>query len=100
VYRKSQPAAVRRGVLALLQIAMGLFLLAAAVPETEPQAAVPRADPGPDFNRDGFADLAVGIPYEDDGAVEDAGAVQVIYGSRSGLNDKTPLDDLFLTQSD
>jgi hypothetical protein len=100
VYRKSQPAAVRRGVLALLQIAMGLFLLAAAVPETEPQAAVPRADPGPDFNRDGFADLAVGIPYEDDGAVEDAGAVQVIYGSRSGLNGKTPLDDLFLTQSD
>jgi FG-GAP repeat len=38
-----------------------------------------------DFNGDGFADLAVGVPREDVGAVMDAGAVQVIYGSASGL---------------
>jgi hypothetical protein len=38
-----------------------------------------------DFNGDGFADLAVGVPDEDVGAVADAGAVTVIYGSASGL---------------
>src|SRR4051794_4697788 len=35
---------------------------------------------GPDFNHDGFDDLAVGVPGEDIGTVADAGAVNVIYG--------------------
>ncbi len=43
-----------------------------------------------DFDGDGFDDLAVGIPGEDRevaaGAIVDAGAVQVIYGSRHGLS--------------
>ena len=39
-----------------------------------------------DFNHDGIADLAVGVPYEDVGAVQDAGVVHVIYGSASGLS--------------
>jgi hypothetical protein len=38
-----------------------------------------------DFNNDGFADLAVGVPLEDIGAVPDAGAVNVLYGSAGGL---------------
>lgn len=38
-----------------------------------------------DFNGDGRADLAVGIPYEDNGSTEDTGAVHVFYGSSSGL---------------
>jgi hypothetical protein len=38
-----------------------------------------------DFNRDGFADLAIGVPEEDVGSVVDAGAVNVLYGSTSGL---------------
>lgn len=39
-----------------------------------------------DFNGDGFADLAIGIPLENDiGGSRDAGAVQVLYGSPSGL---------------
>jgi hypothetical protein len=37
-----------------------------------------------DFNGDDFDDLAVGIPYEDFGST-DAGAVQIHYGSASGL---------------
>ncbi|HXG20287.1 MAG TPA: FG-GAP repeat protein [Methylomirabilota bacterium] len=37
-----------------------------------------------DFNGDGFADLAVGIPDEDIGSGEDAGAVVIIYGSGGG----------------
>ena len=33
-----------------------------------------------DFNGDGFADLAIGVPGEDIGSVASAGAVNVIYG--------------------
>lgn len=38
-----------------------------------------------DFNGDGYADLVIGIPGEDTAEVTDAGAVNVIYGRRSGL---------------
>jgi disulfide bond formation protein DsbB len=38
-----------------------------------------------DFDGDGFADLAVGMRFEDVGAIPDAGAVQVLYGSAKGL---------------
>jgi hypothetical protein len=38
-----------------------------------------------DFDNDGFDDLAVGVPGEDVGAATDAGAVNVLYGSASGL---------------
>jgi FG-GAP repeat len=38
-----------------------------------------------DFNHDGFADLAVGAPYEAVGSVFAAGAVSVLYGSPAGL---------------
>src|SRR6185503_11402125 len=38
-----------------------------------------------DFNHDGFADLAVGAPFEDLGGLADGGAVNVVYGSSTGL---------------
>jgi hypothetical protein len=38
-----------------------------------------------DFNGDGYMDLAIGVPGEDVGAIVDAGAVNVIYGSGFGL---------------
>ncbi len=38
-----------------------------------------------DFDGDGRDDLAIGSPGEDDGAIRDAGAVNVIYGAASGL---------------
>jgi hypothetical protein len=38
-----------------------------------------------DFNNDGFADLAIGVPAEDVGSVIDAGAVNVLYGTATGL---------------
>jgi hypothetical protein len=39
-----------------------------------------------DFDRDGYADLAVGVEWEDVGSVVDAGAVNVLYGSGSGIS--------------
>ncbi len=38
-----------------------------------------------DFDGDGFDDLAIGAPGEGIGAKADAGAVNVLYGSASGL---------------
>ena len=38
-----------------------------------------------DFNNDGFADLAIGAPFEDVGSVLDAGAINVLYGSANRL---------------
>jgi len=38
-----------------------------------------------DFNGDGRSDLAIGAPFEDVDGTADAGAVNVLYGSSSGL---------------
>ncbi len=38
-----------------------------------------------DFNGDGFHDLAVGVPREDDFGLADVGAVNVLYGAGIGL---------------
>jgi FG-GAP repeat len=39
-----------------------------------------------DFNGDGFTDIAVGVPFESVGAVQDAGGVNVLYGTSGGLS--------------
>jgi hypothetical protein len=41
---------------------------------------------GGDFNQDGFAELAVGVPREDVGGILNAGAVNVLHGSAGGLS--------------
>lgn len=38
-----------------------------------------------DFNRDGYDDLAVGVPFEDQGPLSNAGMIHVIWGSSGGL---------------
>jgi FG-GAP repeat protein len=38
-----------------------------------------------DFDNDGFADLAVGVPLEAIGSIRGAGAVNILYGSANGL---------------
>jgi hypothetical protein len=50
-------------------------------PYAQPAAGSLQAD----FNHDGFVDLAVGVPGEDIGAIQGAGAVNVVYGSSDGL---------------
>ncbi len=69
----------------------GLFLVMGMSPALAPldagiAVAADRAAAIPfDFDGDGFADLAVGIPDEDLRGKVDPGAVQVLYGSQSGV---------------
>lgn len=51
-----------------------------------------------DFNRDGFSDLAIGVPGEAIGPKRAAGAVNIIYGSPSGLSPTAVLPDQFWSQ--
>jgi FG-GAP repeat len=71
---------------------LGLALLLFPVPAA---AARPAAVPS-DFNGDGYADLAVGVPGESINSTgSHAGAVNVLYGSSSGL---TASGDQFWSQ--
>ena len=50
-----------------------------------------------DFNADGLADLAVGVPFEDQDGINAVGGVNIIYASATGLSATA---DLFLDQTD
>jgi len=52
----------------------------------EPDDEFGRALTAGDFNNNGSADLAVGVPFEDIGAIRDAGVVNLLYGSAGGLS--------------
>jgi hypothetical protein len=74
-------------MMAVLVPAVLLASLLAAWPAAAAPGPAARAEQAArvDFNDDGFTDLAVGAPLEDIGAAADAGAVNVLYGSASGL---------------
>jgi hypothetical protein len=77
--------AMRRSALLVL-----LFLLAAVVGVASPAlaqsapsaAALSASNAGGDFDNDGFADLAIGVPGENNSA----GAINVLYGTGGGLS--------------
>jgi hypothetical protein len=52
-----------------------------------PAGATPIVSGSSDFNGDGYGDLAIGSYGEDIGTNNDAGSVNVIYGTSSGLDD-------------
>lgn len=52
-----------------------------------------------DFNNDGYDDLAVGIDEEDIGSIANAGAVNIIYGSLSGLSATVTPDSIWFQDS-
>jgi hypothetical protein len=49
-------------------------------------AAPPPAAPRADFDNDGYADLAVGVEWEDVETIDNAGAVNILYGSYTGIS--------------
>jgi hypothetical protein len=51
---------------------------------SQPTAVQEAAGVRADFNQDGFADLAVGAPFEDVGSTPEAGTITVLYGTASG----------------
>ena len=70
----------------LRQTASVLLLLSAStLALTQAAAADPLVAAGCDFNNDGFEDLALGVPGENIGNVANAGAVNIIYGTATGL---------------
>ena len=89
----------RSAVLPVIAAAGLLLVLPTAVPGNALRAAGSGTDVGPDFNADGYADLAVGVPGETVNGAESAGAVQVIYGTSHGLDGDAPIDDQFWNQN-
>ena len=78
----------------------GCLLLTVLLPATPAlatdAAAAASGGGGGDFNGDGVADLAVGVPGEDVDGIQDAGAVNVLYGSATGI---TATGDQLFTQA-
>jgi hypothetical protein len=67
---------------ALLPILLALWPVLPAVALPPRESAAPAAD----FNADGYADLAVGVPSESVDGQDQAGAVNVLYGMERGLS--------------
>jgi hypothetical protein len=61
-------------------------VVALALPSGGRATVMQVAQPVPDFNHDGFGDLAVGAPGEDVGRRSDAGAISVLYGRATGMS--------------
>jgi hypothetical protein len=83
-----------------LLLVIALCLASSFVP-TMGAGGSPAAPPGlrSDFNGDGIADLAMGTPGADEAGVQEAGAVNVLYGTAaSGLQADEP-DDQRWTQA-
>jgi FG-GAP repeat len=69
----------------VIVLAVGMSPGASGLADSAPAAEAAAGGLRADFNDDGFADLAVGVPLEDVGSVIDAGAVNVLYGTAAGL---------------
>ncbi|MBM7790898.1 FG-GAP repeat protein [Tenggerimyces flavus] len=80
-----------RGVGWCLAVVSVLIVLPAgsAFASPDPDRAVGRSA-STDFNCDGYADLAIGVPYDAVDGVEDSGggAVEILYGGTKGLSGK------------
>jgi hypothetical protein len=77
-----------RRILAVLVLVLAAAGWPAASGRVQSPAATRSAAAGSleaDFNNDGFADLAVGAPFESIGGVVAGGAVSVLYGTPTGL---------------
>jgi hypothetical protein len=75
----------RLAVAFVVVLAVGMSPGASGLADSATAAEAAAGSLRADFNNDGFADLAVGVPFEDVGSVIDAGAVNVLYGGAAGL---------------
>jgi hypothetical protein len=84
---------MRRALVVVVVVTMTSLLVATgpAVPAASGTPSPSRLSPTAnqpaqvDFNNDGFDDLAIGVPNEDVNGQVNAGAVNILYGSASGL---------------
>jgi len=78
-------------------VVLAVAAVAVVVPTADADGNPPKRSPALafDFNGDGFADLAAGIPYRSVAGFEYAGAIEVVYGSPTGLSSSF---SQFLTQ--
>lgn len=72
---------MRRGA-----VVVSIFVVISAVPAIRDRAADAGVRIASDFNGDGYADLAIGVPEEDIDGVKGVGAVNVLYGGATGLS--------------
>lgn len=64
--------------------------------EANANSIIKKVDAFPDFDNDGYADLAIGIPGKTVNGASSAGAVEVIYGTVKGLRAN---DSVYFSQS-
>ena len=77
---------MKRQWVLVLMLTMGLLLAPVFGYILAPQSVGNAVRVRAGFDGNGCADLAVGVPYEDVGAVLDAGALNILYGSAGGLS--------------
>jgi len=82
-FHRARPAYLLAGLALLSSVGVPMFHTPVATAETP--AGTPAASAQGDFNGDGYADLAAGVPLEDI-AFNNQGAVNIIYGSANGLD--------------
>ena len=71
---------------AVLTSVVGVTLTPVTASAAAPYKGANTAAVQDDFNGDGYRDLAVGAPHAANGSVESAGAVVVLYGSKSSVS--------------
>jgi len=76
------------GIVVSLCVAVMVVSVGSALgePHHRGRAVAPAASATPDFNGDGYADMVVAAPFDDAGGVTDSGAINVLYGTASGLS--------------
>jgi hypothetical protein len=75
----------RLAVAAVIVLAVGIPAIGAGPADSTAPADTADGGLQADFDNDGFADLAVGVPGESVGSATGAGAVNVLYGAATGL---------------
>lgn len=71
--------------LLLVVVLSSLFALSQGASDTTAQVQGAQGRASSDFNGDGYSDLALGVPRENVDGIHDVGAVNVLYGSETGL---------------